>query len=150
MATRYPIMNQGDSASARSCGDYLRQREGLAMLVLDSTDAAADAALFALRIFRRSQFSKTPLEAFEAGGVGLNPDSISGKLFNAGAGFLDDVSTRALEAADEFFKQTICSHAQFAFRIPHAFSSRAIRCSEVMPLARISPMIGVNPVVSGV
>ena len=56
-----------------------------------------------------TKFSKTPLEALDAGRVGLNPDSISGKLFNAGAGLLDGVSTRALEAADEFFKQTIYS-----------------------------------------
>ncbi len=55
------------------------------------------------------KLSGTPADALEASRIGLDPDSITGKLFNAGATMLDGVSARALEASDEFFKQTIYS-----------------------------------------
>lgn len=44
-------------------------------------------------------------DALTAQAVGLNPSSWSGWMFDSGARLLDAVSTRALTAGDEFFKQ---------------------------------------------
>jgi len=53
------------------------------------------------------KLASIPVEALDAERLGINPESISGRLFNAGATLLDGVSARALEAADEFFKQNM-------------------------------------------
>lgn len=55
------------------------------------------------------KLSGAPIEALDAANLGLDPGSITGKLFDAGATLLDGVSTRALEASDEFFKQLMYS-----------------------------------------
>lgn len=55
------------------------------------------------------KLAATPIEALDAERIGIDPKSISGRLFNAGAKLIDGVSARALEAADEFFKQNMYS-----------------------------------------
>ncbi|MXQ10928.1 VOC family protein [Microvirga makkahensis] len=85
---RIPPHRQGHFSFAAFVQDYLKEREGLAMLVLDSRDAAADAAFFAER-------GIGAFEPFHFERIGQKPDGSETKVAFSLAFAQDEAAPKA-------------------------------------------------------